>query len=122
MGLDGMSKPIAEDDYDMMVKICSTALNSKVISGHSNTLTPMAVSTVQSVTVPGTTYCDLDDIKVIKCYGGTIDDSERVNGIVFPKKASHFAGANSDRKCQDWFDTVLHIPTQDRHGEQRSGF
>jgi|ERR1712023_11221 len=89
--LDGMSKPIAEDDYDMMVKICSTALNSKVISGHSNTLAPMAVSTVQSVTVPGTTYCDLDDIKVIKCYGGTIDDSERVNGIVFPKKASHFA-------------------------------
>lgn len=86
-----MSKPIAEDDYDMMVKICSTALNSKVISGHSNTLAPMAVSTVQSVTVPGTTYCDLDDIKVIKCYGGTIDDSERVNGIVFPKKASHFA-------------------------------
>merc|ERR1712188_336727 len=26
-----------------------------------------------------------------KCYGGTIDDSERVDGIVFPKKASHFA-------------------------------
>merc|ERR1712070_497189 len=89
--LDGMSKPIAEDDYDMMVKICSTALNSKVISGHSNTLAPMAVSAVQAVTVPGTTYCDLDDIKVIKCYGGTIDDSERVNGIVFPKKAAHFA-------------------------------
>jgi len=89
--LDGMSAPIAEDDTDMMVKICSTALNSKVISGHSNTLAPMAVSTVQAVTVPGTTYCDLDDIKVIKCYGGTIDDSERVNGIVFPKKASHFA-------------------------------
>merc|ERR1712070_1172369 len=89
--LDEMSKPIADDDYDMMIKICSTALNSKVISGHSNTLAPMAVSTVQSVTVPGTTYCDLDDIKVIKCYGGTIDDSERVNGIVFPKKASHFA-------------------------------
>eukprot|EP00656_Telonema_subtile_P023887 TRINITY_DN2553_c0_g1_i3.p1 TRINITY_DN2553_c0_g1~~TRINITY_DN2553_c0_g1_i3.p1 ORF type:complete len:549 (-),score=197.81 TRINITY_DN2553_c0_g1_i3:124-1770(-) len=89
--LDSMSKPIAEDDYDMMIKICSTALNSKVISGHSNTLAPMAVSAVQAVTVPGTTNCDLDDIKVIKCYGGTIDDSERVNGIVFPKKASHFA-------------------------------
>merc|ERR1711998_488799 len=89
--LDGMSSPIAEDDQDMMIKICSTALNSKVISGHSNTLAPMAVSTVQSVTVPGTTYCGLDDIKVIKCYGGTIDDSEKVDGIVFPKKASHFA-------------------------------
>merc|ERR1711907_799187 len=89
--LDGMSKPIAEDDYDMMVKICSTALNSKVISGHSNTLAPMAVEAVQQVTVPGTTYCDLEDIRVIKCFGGTIDDSERVDGIVFPKKASHFA-------------------------------
>merc|ERR1712216_230092 len=89
--LDGMSKPIAEDDHEMMVKICSTALNSKVISGHSNTLAPMAVNAVQDVTTPGTTYCDLDDIKGIKCYGGTIDDSERANGIVFPKKASHFA-------------------------------
>eukprot|EP00658_Telonema_sp_P-2_P016792 TRINITY_DN164_c0_g1_i2.p1 TRINITY_DN164_c0_g1~~TRINITY_DN164_c0_g1_i2.p1 ORF type:complete len:344 (-),score=129.96 TRINITY_DN164_c0_g1_i2:81-968(-) len=89
--LDSMAKPIAEDDYDMMVKICSTSLNSKVISGHSNNLAPMAVDAVQAVTTPGTTYVDLDDIKVIKCYGGTIDDSERIDGIVFPKKASHFA-------------------------------
>merc|ERR1712028_246013 len=89
--LDGMSAPIAEDDHEMLVKICSTALNSKVISGHSNTLAPMAVNAVAAVTTPGTTYCDLDDIKVLKCFGGTIDDSERIDGIVFPKKASHFA-------------------------------
>merc|ERR1712166_976643 len=89
--LDDMSAPIAEDDHEMLVKICSTALNSKVISGHSNMLAPMAVNSVEAVTTPGTTYCDLDDIKVLKCFGGTIDDSERVDGIVFPKKASHFA-------------------------------
>merc|ERR1711865_42714 len=52
---------------------------------------PIAVNSVEAVTTPGTTYCDLDDIKVLKCFGGTIDDSERVDGIVFPKKASHFA-------------------------------
>merc|ERR1712166_541537 len=65
----------------------------KVLDDMSKPIAPMAVSAVQAVTMPGTTYCDLDDIKVIKCYGGTIDDSERVDGIVFPKKASHFAKA-----------------------------
>merc|ERR1712005_17957 len=44
------------------------------------------------VTVPGSTQCDLEDIKVIKCFGGTVDDSEMVDGIVFPRKAAHFAG------------------------------
>merc|ERR1711977_422029 len=41
---------------------------------------------------PSNNSCDLNDIKVIQCFGGTVDDSEMVDGIVFPKKAAHFAG------------------------------
>lgn len=54
--------------------------------------TCIAVILVHQVTDPGSSNCDLNDVKVIKCFGGTVDDSEMVEGMVFPKKAAHFAG------------------------------
>src|SRR2546425_140001 len=35
---------------------------------------------------------DLNDIKVIKKLGGTIDETETINGLVFESSASHSAG------------------------------
>ncbi len=35
---------------------------------------------------------DLRDIRIVKKLGGTIDDTELVDGIVFTQKASHSAG------------------------------
>merc|ERR1711977_512115 len=92
MGLEGMAVPIDLNDRDMMIKNAATSLNSKIISQNSSLLAPMAVDAVMKVVEPGAGNCDLGDIKVIKCFGGTVDDSEMVDGIVFPKKAAHFAG------------------------------
>ena len=42
------------------------------------------------------TNADLRDISVSKKLGGTVDDSELIDGIVFvDKKVSHFAGGPS---------------------------
>ena len=38
---------------------------------------------------------DLDDIKIVKKLGGTIEDTELVDGIVFDCSASHAAGGPS---------------------------
>merc|ERR1711966_455239 len=90
--LEGMAFPVDLSDRDTMIKNAATSLNSKIISQNSSLLAPLAFDAVMKVTEPGSTHCDLTDIKVIKCFGGTVDDSEMVDGIVFPRKAAHFAG------------------------------
>jgi len=90
--LESMAVPVELSDRDTMIKNAATSLNSKIISQNSSLLAPLAVDAVLKVTPPGSSTCDLKDIKVIKCFGGTVDDSEMVDGIVFPKKAAHFAG------------------------------
>merc|ERR1711934_1203069 len=91
-GLEGMSVPVDLADRETMIKNAATSLNSKIISQNSSLLAPLAVDAVMKVMDPETNSADLTDIKVIKCFGGTVDDSEMVDGIVFPKKAAHFAG------------------------------
>merc|ERR1711907_889817 len=90
--LESMSIPIDLADRDTMIKNASTSLNSKIISQNSSLLAPLSVDAVMKVCDREKNTCDLTDIKVIKCFGGTVDDSEMVDGIVFPKKAAHFAG------------------------------
>merc|ERR1711990_545515 len=90
--LEGMSVPVDLADRETMIKNAATSLNSKIISQNSSLLAPLAVDAVMKVIDPETNSADLTDIKVIKCFGGTVDDSEMVDGIVFPKKAAHFAG------------------------------
>merc|ERR1711977_549746 len=90
--LEGMSVPVDLADRETMIKNAATSLNSKIISQNSSLLAPLAVDAVMKVMDPETNSADLTDIKVIKCFGGTVDDSEMVDGIVFPKKAAHFAG------------------------------
>merc|ERR1711988_1775320 len=90
--LESMSIPIDLADRDTIIKNAATSLNSKIISQNSSLLAPLAVDAVTKVMDVESHSCDLSDIKVIKCFGGTVDDSEMVDGIVFPKKAAHFAG------------------------------
>lgn len=70
---------------------------SKVVSHHSDLLAPIAVDSILRIigepNLDTVINCDLNNIHVAKKIGGTIDDSELINGLVFvDKKASHFAG------------------------------
>merc|ERR1719446_49496 len=91
--LKEMSMPVDLGDRDELIKAATTSLNSKVISNNSTLLAPLAVDAMLKVIDPATaTNVDLRDIAVVKKLGGTIDDTQLVDGLVFTQRARHAAG------------------------------
>ena len=91
--LQAMSVPVDLADREQLIRAASTSLNSKVISNNAGLHAPLAVDAILKIIDPATAVnCDLRDIKVVKKMGGTIDDTELVDGLVFAQKASHAAG------------------------------
>jgi T-complex protein 1 subunit delta len=92
--IDGMATPIDLEDRERLIANAVTSLSSKIVAHNSELLAPMAVDCVMKVIDKETANnVDLKDISVSCKLGGTIDDSEIVDGLCFVnKKASHFAG------------------------------
>jgi len=91
--LKGMATAVELTDRESLLKSAVTALNSKVVSQYSNLLAPLAVDAVLRVIDPKTaTNVDLNNIRVVSKLGGTIDDTELVDGIVFTQKVDTSAG------------------------------
>jgi len=89
-----MSQPVDLSDRANLLKAASTSLNSKVVSQHASLLAPMAVDCILRVMDPARPdSVDLRDVKIVKKQGGTVDDSEMVDGLVFTQKASAVGGA-----------------------------
>jgi len=90
--LNEMSTPIDLSDRELLLKIATTSLSSKVVSQYSNQLAPVCVDSVLRVIDPLTdTNVDLRDVKVVTKLGGTIEDTELVDGLVLDHRISHFA-------------------------------
>ena len=83
--LRGMAIPVALDDRDSLIRAATTSLSSKVVSNNSQILAPIAVDSVLRVSDMAKQQVDLRDIHIVKQLGGTIDDSELVEGLVFTK-------------------------------------
>mmetsp|Transcript_17327 Transcript_17327/g.52736 ORF Transcript_17327/g.52736 Transcript_17327/m.52736 type:complete len:579 (+) Transcript_17327:38-1774(+) len=93
--LQASSLPVDLSDRSTLVDAVTTCLSSKVVSQNSETLAPIAVDAVLSIlgdATQGETTVDLKDIKIVKQVGGTVDDTELVNGIVFGQGAKKAAG------------------------------
>lgn len=96
--LTAMSKPVELSDRESLIKSASTSLNSKVVSQQSSTLAPLAVDAVLKVTEPGQEErVDLKNIKVIRSLGGTIEDTELIDGLVFTERTS---GVNGPKRLE----------------------
>ena len=81
--LHGMSQPIALSDRATLLQAASTSLSSKIVSQHSSLLSPIAVDSVLKTIDPKTAdNVDLRNIRIIKKVGGTIEDSEMLDGLV----------------------------------------
>eukprot|EP00004_Rigifila_ramosa_P006569 TRINITY_DN1739_c0_g1_i1.p1 TRINITY_DN1739_c0_g1~~TRINITY_DN1739_c0_g1_i1.p1 ORF type:complete len:521 (-),score=141.07 TRINITY_DN1739_c0_g1_i1:6-1451(-) len=94
--LTGMATPLSLGDRETLLKSATTSLNSKVVSQYSKLLSPLAVDAVLKIIDPAAPEsCNLANIKVVKKVGGTIDDTELVDGLVFPQKLSRGAAAPS---------------------------
>ncbi|EPQ30422.1 uncharacterized protein PFL1_01948 [Pseudozyma flocculosa PF-1] len=102
--LTDISTPVELDDKESLLRAASTSLNSKIVSQYSSVLAPIAVDAVtrllnnsasKSVADPAASTApvsgsgrkdvesvDLRDIRIVKKVGGTIDDTELVEGLV----------------------------------------
>merc|ERR1712060_1001827 len=85
-------------------KAANTSLNSKVVSQNSAELSPIAVDAVLKVIDPAReNNVNLKDIKIIKKLGGTVDDTELVDGLVFEQKAANINGPKRMEKAKIGF-------------------
>lgn len=99
--LTQMAIPLDLNDRESLLKSATTALNSKVVSQYSHLLAPMAVDCVMKVIDPATdTNVDLRDIKVIKKLGGTVEDIELIDGLVFDQKTAGSGGPHRVEKAK----------------------
>jgi len=92
--IEGMGTPVDLNDRDILIQNCVTCLSSKVVQANSEILAPMAVDAVlKIINKEKDTNVDLNNIKVSMKLGGTVDDSELIDGLCFTNnKVSHFAG------------------------------
>jgi len=86
-----LSKKIQPDDRESLLKIATTSMQSKLISDDSDSLSKIIVDAILSiVTKKGEKYfVDLENIKVEKKSGGSIQDTQIVKGIVLDKEIVH---------------------------------
>ncbi|MHA1596759.1 MAG: thermosome subunit beta, partial [Candidatus Asgardarchaeia archaeon] len=89
--LEEVAVDVKADDVDMLNKIAMTSMSSKVVSGSKEKLAEIAVKAVLEVKqeVDGKTVVDIDDIKLEKKVGGSIEDTQLIYGIVLDKEVVH---------------------------------
>ena len=81
--LHDMSHPVSLTDTATLLQAATTSLSSKIVSQHSNLLAPMAVNAVtKTIDIKNAENVDLKNIRIVKKVGGTIEDSEMVEGLV----------------------------------------
>ncbi|KAL9639873.1 MAG: hypothetical protein Q9164_000652 [Protoblastenia rupestris] len=81
--LHDMSHPISLSDRATLLQAASTSLSSKIVSQHSNLLGPIAVDAVlKTIDQKTADNVDLKNIRIVKKVGGTIEDSEMIDGLV----------------------------------------
>jgi T-complex protein 1 subunit delta len=83
-------------DRESLLKAASTSLNSKIVSQYSSLLAPIAVDSVLQVIDPQTAInVDLRDIRLVCKLGGTIDDTEMIDGLILKQSVIKNAGGPS---------------------------
>ncbi len=89
--LSEISMKIQPDDKESLLKICKTSMQSKLISEDSGPISKLVVDAILKITTKkGEKYTvDLDNIKVEKKAGASIQDTELIKGIVLDKEVVH---------------------------------
>ena len=99
--LKSISTPIDLTEREKLIKNAATALNSKVVSHNSSILAPMAVDAVLKIIEPGREqFVDLKNIRLIQKLGGTVEDTEMVDGLVFTRKSANVNGPKRVEKAK----------------------
>lgn len=94
--LTQMSYPISLSDRATLLQAASTSLSSKIVSQHSNLLAPIAVDAVlKTIDQKTADNVDLKNIRIVKKVGGTIEDTEMIDGLVLNQPVVKSGGGPS---------------------------
>jgi T-complex protein 1 subunit delta len=85
-----MGIPVNLDDHQTLIKAANTSLGSKMVSNCCLHLSSVAVKCIMKILNPKLPQeIDLHDVKVVKKLGGTVNDTEIVDGLILEHKISH---------------------------------
>jgi thermosome len=89
--LDQIAQPIDINNEDLLKKIAKTSLTSKAVHDARDYFAEIAVKAVKQIVEKrgDKNYIDLDNIQIIKKYGGALLDSTLVYGVVLDKEVVH---------------------------------
>lgn len=89
--LENIAIDIKPDDENVLKKIAETSMTGKVAATNKELLANVAYEAVKTVAeeVNGKIRVDLDNIKVEKKQGGSVEDTELINGILLDKERVH---------------------------------
>jgi len=94
--LTEIARPIDLTDRDALLQSVETCLSSKVVAQNSDLFAPIAVDSVLGILEShASTSVDLRDIKMVQQLGGTVEDTELVQGLVLHKGSIKSAGGPS---------------------------
>lgn len=89
-------------DIESLHRVASTSLNSKVVSQHSTLLAPIAVQAVLKIRQQfgDKENVDLRNIKITQKLGGTLDDTQLIDGLVLDSKFCSDFGSKRVEKAK----------------------
>ncbi len=98
--LQTLAKKVTSDDKDLLLKIAATAITGKGAEASKDVFANLTVNAVLAVVdiENGKKVVDIDDIKVEKKVGGSVEDSELIEGMVIDKERVH---TNMPKKITD---------------------
>ncbi|MDY6779910.1 MAG: thermosome subunit alpha, partial [Halobacteria archaeon] len=110
--LEENSIDVSADDTEKLSLIAQTAMTGKGAETAKDTLSELTVRAVQSVVDDG--EIDLDNIKVETVVGGSIEDSELVEGMIIDKDRVH---SNMPKKVDDARIALIDTPIEVKETE-----
>jgi len=98
--LQTLAKPVTVEDKELLLKIAATAITGKGAEAHKDVFSNLAVNAVLAVVDKenGKYTVDVEDVKVEKKVGGSIEASELIEGMVIDKERVH---TNMPKKVKD---------------------
>ncbi len=98
--LQTLARQVTVNDRDLLLKIAATAITGKGAEASKDVFANLAVDAVLAVvnSENGKQVVDVDDIKVEKKVGGSVEESQLIQGMVIDKERVH---TNMPKKITD---------------------
>lgn len=89
--LESISIDVKPEDEDLLKRIAETSMTGKVAGANKEILGEIAYKAVKAIVEEkdGRITVDLDNIKVEKKQGGSVEDTELIDGIILDKERVH---------------------------------